>query len=117
MSIRTINQATEEVLQSYEQYSQQQIDETLGEAHRAFLQWRDTSFAERGALFHRAAKYLRVHKAELARAATLEMGKPIAESEAEVEKCAWNCDFYAENAEGFLADKEVQTNATKSYVA
>jgi acyl-CoA reductase-like NAD-dependent aldehyde dehydrogenase len=117
MTIRTINPATEEILQSYEQYSQQQIDEALGEAHRAFLQWRDTSFAERGALFHRAAKYLRAHKAELARAATLEMGKPIIESEAEVEKCAWNCDFYAENAEKFLADEHITSNAADSYVA
>src|SRR6266704_6624008 len=67
-------------------------------------------------MLYRVATYLREHKVELARLATLEMGKPINESEAEVEKCAWNCDFYADNAEKFLADEHVTSNASESYV-
>ena len=114
MSIQSINPATEEVIKTFEPYSAAQMNQALDEARRAFLSWRETSFAERGAFFHRIADYLRTHKADLARLATLEMGKPIVESEAEVEKCAWNCDFYADNAEKFLADEHVSTNATES---
>ncbi|QBD81725.1 NAD-dependent succinate-semialdehyde dehydrogenase [Ktedonosporobacter rubrisoli] len=117
MSIKTINPATEEVLETFEAYSPKQINEALDQARKAFLQWRETTFAERSTLFHRLASYLREHKAELARTVTLEMGKPIGEAEAEVEKCAWNCDYYADNAEKFLADTHVATNATDSYVA
>ncbi len=117
MSIQSINPATEEVLETFEQYSQAQINDALQQARHAFLQWRETSFAERSAYLHRVASHLREHKAELARAATLEMGKPIAEAEAEVEKCAWNCDFYADQAEHFLADEHVTSNATESYVS
>ena len=63
------------------------------------------------------ASYLRDRKTELARIAVLEMGKSITEAEAEVEKCAWSCDFFAENAARFLADEKVASNATESYVA
>src|SRR5712691_3324284 len=101
MTIQSLNPATGEVLETFELFSATQIDKALAAAHTAFLSWRDTSFAERSALFRRVAAYLRAHKAELARIATLEMGKPITESEAEVEKCAWNCDYYAEHAQGF----------------
>ena len=117
MSIQSINPATEEIIERFEPYNQAQIDEALGEAHAAFLQWRETTFAERATLIRRLARYLRDRKAELARIATSEMGKPIVEAEAEVEKCAWNCDYYAENAEKFLADEHIATNATESYVS
>src|SRR5579859_6640477 len=117
MSIQSLNPATEEVLETFELFSAKQIDEALAAAHAAFRSWRETSIAERSTLFQRVAAYLRTHKIELARIASLEMGKPISESEAEVEKCAWNCDYYAEHAQSFLADEEVETGATKSYVA
>ncbi len=117
MNIQSQNPATEEVLETFELFSPAQIDEALAAAHTAFQSWRETSFSERSALFQRVAAYLRAHKTELGSIASLEMGKPITESEAEVEKCAWNCDYYAEHAQSFLADEEVQTNATKSYVA
>lgn len=117
MSIQSINPATGEVIETFEPFSEAQINEALDSARSAFREWRETTFAERGALFHRLANHLRDRKAELARMATLEMGKPIVESEAEVEKCAWNCDYYADNAEKFLADERVTTNATESYVS
>lgn len=117
MSIQSINPVTEEVLRTFEPYSLEQINEALEQAHNAFLSWSETSFAERAASIRRVAAYLRANKSELARIATLEMGKPIIESEAEVEKCAWNCDFYAENAEKFLANEVVATNAAESYVS
>jgi len=117
MSIQSINPTTEEVIQTFEAYSDAQVNEALEQAHQAFFRWRDMTFAERGALFYRLAAYLRDHKAEWGRLATLEMGKPIGEAEAEVEKCAWNCEFYADNAEKFLSDEHVTSNATESYVS
>lgn len=117
MSIQSINPATGEVLETFELFSSTQIDEALDAAHRAFKSWRETSFAERSALFLRLAAYLRAHKTELGRLASLEMGKPITESEAEVEKCAWNCEYYAEHAERFLADEKIATSGTDSYVS
>jgi acyl-CoA reductase-like NAD-dependent aldehyde dehydrogenase len=116
MTMQSINPATGEVIETFEPFTSAQVDEALGQARHAFLAWRETSFAERSALLRRVAAYLREHKAELGRVATLEMGKPIAESEAEVEKCAWNCDYYAENADHFLANEPIATNAAESYV-
>ncbi|MGZ3617825.1 MAG: aldehyde dehydrogenase family protein, partial [Ktedonobacteraceae bacterium] len=117
MSIQSINPATEEVIETFEAYTTAQVNQALEQAHRAFFDWRETTFAERATFLHRVASYLREHKVELARLATLEMGKPIIESEAEVEKCAWNCNFYAENAEKFLSDEHIASSATESYVS
>ncbi|MGZ3664839.1 MAG: NAD-dependent succinate-semialdehyde dehydrogenase [Ktedonobacterales bacterium] len=117
MSIQSINPATGELIETFEPYTQAQIDEALDQARHAYLQLREQRYAERAASMRRVAAYLREHKAELARIATLEMGKSIGEAEAEVEKCAWNCEFYADNAENFLADEPVETNATSSYVS
>ncbi len=117
MSIQSINPATEEVIETFELFNKAQVRQALDDARSAFLSWRNTSFAERSALLRRVAAYLREHKAHLAQIATLEMGKPIVESEAEVEKCAFSCEFYADNAEKFLADEAVKANATESYVA
>jgi succinate-semialdehyde dehydrogenase/glutarate-semialdehyde dehydrogenase len=117
MNIRTVNPTTEEVLETFEVYSQEQIDAAMDQAHQAFLRWRATSFAERAQHLHNVAYYLREHKGTLARTAVLEMGKSITEAEAEIEKCAWCCDFFADNAAHFLADETVASNATESYVA
>src|SRR5947199_7325785 len=117
MSIQTINPTTGEVLETFEPYSEQQINQALDQAHQAFLQWRTVSFAERGKHLHSVASYLRDRKTELARIAVLEMGKSITEAEAEVEKCAWSCDYFAEHAQEFLREEHVATNATQSYIA
>src|SRR3989454_443104 len=117
MSIQTINPTTEEILETFEPYSHEQIDGALDEAHEAFSSWRRLTFAERATHLHNIAGYLRENKADLARTAVLEMGKSISEAEAEVEKCAWNCDYFADNAESFLADAKIVSNATESYVA
>ncbi|MFL5592675.1 MAG: NAD-dependent succinate-semialdehyde dehydrogenase [Ktedonobacteraceae bacterium] len=117
MSIQTINPTSGEVLETFEPYSEQQVNQALDQARQAFLHWRTNSFAERGKYLHSVASHLRDHKTELARIAVLEMGKSITEAEAEVEKCAWNCDFFAENAESFLRDEKVASNASESYVA
>ncbi len=116
MPMQSINPATEAVLATFEEHSWEQVERALAEADAAFRQWRAVSFAERGALMRRAAALLRERKARYAGLITAEMGKPIVEAEAEVEKCAWNCDYYADNAARFLADEPVATNASESYV-
>src|SRR5690349_12047958 len=113
MSIQTINPTTGEVLETFQVYSPEQIDEALASAHTAFLQWRTLSFAERGKYLHGVASHLRDSKGELARTAVLEMGKTITEAEAEVEKCAWSCDYFAENAARFLSDERIASNASE----
>src|SRR5436305_5037471 len=117
MSIQTINPTTGEVLETFESYSEQQVNQALDQARQAFLHWRTISFAERGKYLHSVASHLRDRKTELARIAVVEMGKSITEAEAEVEKCAWSCDFFAENAGRFLADQKVTSNARESFVA
>ncbi len=117
MSILSVNPATEEVLAQFSPHSEAQVSQILDQAQRAFMKWRTIPLAERGALLQRVADYLRTNKSSLALLATQEMGKPITEAEAEVEKCAWNCDYFAENAARFLADQPVVTRATESYVA
>lgn len=79
--------------------------------------WRERGFAERAVPMKRLAALLRERKQRYAALMTLEMGKPITEALAEIDKCAWNCEFYAENAERFLGDEPVATNARRSLIA
>jgi acyl-CoA reductase-like NAD-dependent aldehyde dehydrogenase len=115
--IRSVNPATEEVIGTFEPARPEQIEQALSDAERTYRQWRQTSFAERAALMQHAAAYLREHQSRLAGLIAAEMGKPVVEAEAEVEKCAWNCVFYAEHAERFLRDEPRPSNASESYVA
>lgn len=116
-TIDTINPATGERLESFEPFSSAQIDAHLARAAGTYARWRTTSFEERAALMRRAASTLRAQATRLARQITLEMGKTIAEAEAEIEKCAWNCEYYAEHAAQFLADEPSPSTASESYVA
>jgi succinate-semialdehyde dehydrogenase/glutarate-semialdehyde dehydrogenase len=117
MTVESVNPATEEILASFDEHSERQIDEVLDRARDAFRAWRERSFAERSALMHEAAGVLRRDADRLALLITLEMGKPLAQSRAEVEKCAWCCDYFADNAPKFLADIVSPSSATESYVA
>jgi succinate-semialdehyde dehydrogenase/glutarate-semialdehyde dehydrogenase len=117
MAIQSINPATEDVIAGYDEFTPEQVEQALAETDTTFRAWRETGFDERARLMRRAAEILRERKRRYAELITAEMGKAISEAEAEVEKCAWNCDFYADNAERFLADEPVQTNARESYVA
>lgn len=117
MAIQSINPATGEVLRTFEEMSDAEIERALAQAQAAYERWRDTSFAERAAKLKSAAAYLRAHRDEIAKIATIEMGKPITQAQAEVEKSAWGCEWYADNAERLLADEHIQTNAADSYVA
>ncbi|HEV2740199.1 MAG TPA: NAD-dependent succinate-semialdehyde dehydrogenase [Candidatus Elarobacter sp.] len=116
-AIETRNPATGEVIRSYEPHDRAAVDARLDAAVAAQRSWRDTSFDERGERLRAAALYLREHKGELAALATREMGKPIAEAEAEVEKCAVSCEWFAANAQRLLANETIASSATRSYVA
>ena len=116
-SIETRNPSTGEVIRSYEPDDKAALDAKLDKAVAAAARWRETAYEDRAERLHAVARYLRDHKAALAELATREMGKPIAESEAEVDKCATCCDWFADNGARLLADEEIASNATRSYVA
>ena len=98
-------------------FSKKEIEEALEVASNRFKTWRSTSFSERSKLMMNVAKELKGNKEEYAKMITLEMGKPIAQAIAEVEKCAWVCEYYAENAADQLANETIKTDAKKSYTA
>ncbi|MFC4171093.1 NAD-dependent succinate-semialdehyde dehydrogenase [Microvirga sp. GCM10011540] len=114
--IDSVNPATGKVIASFEEYQPDDIEQALEEASQAQRAWARVPVSERVRLLTKAAEVLRSRKAHYASLITSEMGKPILEAEAEVEKCAWNCDFYAAQAEGFLAPEQVPSNASESMV-
>lgn len=116
MTIRSQNPATEEVLEEFEAHDAAAIEQALDHAEKAFRVQKQTSYAERSDKMVRTADLLEENKASLARLATSEMGKTLAAAISEVEKCAWVCRFYAENAERFLADEKIESDANRSFV-
>jgi succinate-semialdehyde dehydrogenase/glutarate-semialdehyde dehydrogenase len=117
MSMETINPASGEKIREFRTWGEAEIEGALRQAAGAAPDWRATSFAERSALMRAAAAELHARTEHYAGLITLEMGKLASEAKAEVEKCAWVCDYYAGNAEVFLADELIDTDAGKSYVA
>ncbi len=117
MALQSINPATGTPLESYEEMSAAEVGAAVDACHEAHLSWRDVDFSERSALMKGAARVLRERVEPYAKLMTEEMGKPIREGRAETEKCAWVCDYYADNAEAFLRSEPVETDATKSFVA
>src|SRR5438093_5035055 len=95
--ILSVDPTTEETLARFASFTPEHARAALDEAHHAFGGWRRTTFAERAVLLRSLAVILRARKDFYALLMTQEMGKPITEARAEIEKCAWNCDFYAEN--------------------
>jgi succinate-semialdehyde dehydrogenase/glutarate-semialdehyde dehydrogenase len=116
VGIQSINPATGEVLERFQQTTAGELDRILDSAYAAFLDWRHRPFTERAERMRNAARILRAGQEKYARTMALEMGKPIVQGEAEVEKCAWVCDYYAEHGEAFLADELRETDASHSYV-
>jgi succinate-semialdehyde dehydrogenase/glutarate-semialdehyde dehydrogenase len=116
MAIVSVNPATEEQLASFEEHTWEQVDAALQHAYDTRHAWRDAGFDARAARFTDLAAYLRAEKQRLASLLTAEMGKPITEAEAEVEKCAWTADWFAENGERLLAPRIVESTGTESYV-
>lgn len=116
MSIQTINPATGKIEKTYLEYSKEEVKKSIGDSHEAFLKWRQTDIGERSRLMKNAAAVMKNKRDEYAYIITTEMGKPIKQSIAEVEKCAWVCDYFAENAEKMLSKEIIETDASESYV-
>jgi succinate-semialdehyde dehydrogenase / glutarate-semialdehyde dehydrogenase len=114
--VKSINPATGETLATFETLDDRAIESKLERAMTTWRAWRQTSFKERSALMSRAADVLEADAQPLGRMITLEMGKPIGAAVDEVRKCARGCRFYAERAPALLADEEIATEASRSYV-
>lgn len=113
--IRTINPATEQILNEYEIISKEQVNDAIKQAKTSFLQW-SNDIDKRADFLYAFAKALRKDKENLAKTATQEMGKPIRESRSEVEKCAWAIEYFSDHGKIFLADEVVNTDARKSII-
>ena len=114
--IESKNPYTGEVIEKFKELNKKEIDEVLEKANSRFKKWRKTTYKERADLMLKAAEELRKNKKQYAKDISLEMGKPISQAIAEIEKCAWVCDYYAENAEKHLSSRKIKTDASKSYV-
>ena len=114
--MQSINPFTEEVFASVEPISDDDLNSALDRAVSACNGWKTKSYEARAKFLRRAAELLRERRKELAKIMTLEMGKPIPQADAEIEKCAWTCEYFADNAEKFLEPRVIDTDATKSYV-
>jgi succinate-semialdehyde dehydrogenase/glutarate-semialdehyde dehydrogenase len=117
MTIIAINPTTGETIREYQPLSVKAAKAAVKAAEEAFQSWRQTAFPERAKSMRKAARVLRDNAAGYARLMAQEMGKPLAGGKAEVEKCAWACEYYAEHAERFLERQYVETDASKSYVS
>jgi succinate-semialdehyde dehydrogenase/glutarate-semialdehyde dehydrogenase len=117
MAIESTNPTTGEKIASYEETSPEELRAILERADEAFREWRRMSFEDRASLMRRAAAVLRERSKRYAILMAEEMGKPLPQGRAEVEKCAWVCEYYAENANAFLAPEEIPTDASRSFVA
>ncbi|MDD3559630.1 MAG: aldehyde dehydrogenase family protein, partial [Melioribacteraceae bacterium] len=116
MAIETVNPATGKLVKKFDEIDEKQINVLIETAHSTFLEWKETTFEFRKKLMLKAAEILRTKKTDYGRTLTLEMGKTLKQAEAEVEKCAWVCEYYADNAEKILSDEIIKTDASESYV-
>ncbi|HVV91859.1 MAG TPA: NAD-dependent succinate-semialdehyde dehydrogenase [Hyphomicrobiales bacterium] len=112
----TVDPATGEPGRTYDGHTPAEAHAIVALARRAFEDWRETPFAERARLMKAAAAVLRRDRDELATLMTVEMGKTAKEGRAEIDKCAFNCDYFADNAEAFLARRPVDLGGPKAFV-
>lgn len=120
MTIAVVNPATGETIEQFTEHTTEEVETRVQRAQDAFDALRETTYAERGVWMKKAADILESEVPELAKMLVVEMGKPIAQAEAEVLKCAKNMRFYADNAEKFLADEPLEdastVNASSAYL-
>ena len=116
MSIQTTNPYTGQVVKSFRPINDDELEHKISDAHKAYDSWKTTPIAERAKYLHKVSELMLERKHELAKIITLEMGKLIAQSEAEIEMCASVYAYYAKNAEEFLKDKEVKDDGGKAFI-
>ena len=115
-TIQTVDPATGEPGRAYQENSLEEARAAAAAAHEAFKSWRRTTFSDRSSVMHAAAKILRRRKDEFADLMTREMGKTIDDGRAEIEKCAFHCDWFANHAERYLADEKVDIGGNEAFV-
>ena len=115
--IETINPATGKVIAKYQNMDDDQVREKVKNARLALHSWKNLDIGERCSIVRNLGRVMRKNKDEYAKIITEEMGKPIRQATAEVEKCAWLCDYYSETAETFLRDELIPTEFRKSFVS
>jgi len=115
--LESVDPWTGTVLERYQEHSMTEVDGIIRQAEARFKQWRQTGFKERSDKLLRVAQLLKAHSGMYARVIMREMGKPISQAKAEVEKCAWVCEYYAHNAQKQLSPAVCKTDARKSYVS
>ena len=117
MSIKSINPANGRIIKSYREDSGDVIARKIRQTQVAWIKWRESDFASRSALMNNLADGLHKERENLAGLMALEMGKPLRDGVAEIEKCAAACKYYADHAAGLLTDQLIPTDASKSYVS
>lgn len=115
--LTSINPANNKLIKSYNEMTREESSNIISLTNESFIKWKETSFKQRSELMKNAAKVLRENSEEYSVLMTLEMGKPIIQSRSEVEKCAWVCEYYADNAEKFLKDEIIKTDASNSFIS
>ncbi len=116
-AIESINPATGKVIATYANESPEDLSRRVKRSRECFERWKDVDISERARNFRSLGKVLRRNKDDYARLITSEMGKPIKQSKAEIEKCAWLCDYYADHGETFLRDEHIPTEYYKSFIS
>ncbi len=116
MGMQSINPADGSVIQTYQGMSRDDMYQVLERSHHTWLEWKKTSFEERSKLMKRAADLLRERSGRYGEMITREMGKTRKSAIGEVEKCAWVCDYYADNAQEFLSEEPIKTEAADSFI-
>ncbi|PAU93569.1 succinate-semialdehyde dehydrogenase [Aliifodinibius salipaludis] len=114
--MKSINPATGELIEEYDQMNDDALNTIARDAASAQDKWRRNSFYERSLLLQRAAELLEENKEKYAKLMAREMGKPVGQGKSEAEKCAWVCNYYADNTEHFLEEEVIKSDASKSYV-
>lgn len=114
--MKSINPFTGETVSQTEDLTEEDSTKILSESESAFLKWRDTEAAQRSSMMRKAGEFLRNKADNFAAVITMEMGKTLKESREEILKCAWVCDYYADNAANFLADEKAESDASESFV-
>jgi len=112
----SINPVNGSIVGTYPEHSSKEVNKIIYEVNDSFNLWRKLELKQRCQYFRQLSIALQLRKGEFARIMALEMGKPISQGKAEVEKSAWVCDYYADNAPGFLSTKEIKTDASESYI-
>jgi acyl-CoA reductase-like NAD-dependent aldehyde dehydrogenase len=116
MPIQTKNPATNKVVKSFDEMTDQQVQQAIAVSEKTFNEWKNTSFEQRATLLHKVAKLMRDRKSELSKLITLEMGKIISQSEGEIDLSANIIDYYADNGAKFLADTKLNPDSGEAFI-